>query len=196
LEQYPDYRFTGSVTAINSKVDLNTHNILVHASLPNCPVEALTNPAKSSLVSAHKESRNNKTIISCSNDLNVTNKIRNFAFIPGMFASIELEQPAEKDTIVVPSTAVSYSLYGNAVYIIEKNKDGKKNPDGSDRLTASRVFVVTGEQQGNYTVIKKGIKEGQLVVSSGDIKLENDTPVTINNSVPLDTVTNPDTLGQ
>ena len=81
----------------------------------------------------------------------------------------------------MPSTSISYSLYGNAVYIIEKNKEGKKNKEGSGLLNSKPLFVTTGEQQGNFTVIKKGIKAGQLVVSAGEIKLQNGTPVVINN---------------
>lgn len=58
------------------------------------------------------------------------------------------------------------------------------------------MFVSTGEQQGNYTVIKKGVKAGQLVVSAGEIKLQNGTPVVINNEVKLNEVSNHDMLGQ
>jgi membrane fusion protein (multidrug efflux system) len=196
VEQYPDYLFEGTVTAINSKIDLNIHNILIHATLPNCPLEGMTEPSKSPLVKTQQVLRGNKLVIRCNSDLNSKNKIKNFAFIPGMFASVELEQPAQEGTIIVPSTAVSYSLYGNAIYLIEKNKENKKYTDGSDRLTVNRVFVSTGEQKGNYTVIKKGIKSGQLIVSTGDLKLENGTPVVINNSVPLKNVPDPDSLGQ
>ncbi len=196
IEEYPDYLFEGKLTAINSKIDLNTHNVLIHATLPNCPAQSMTNPGQSNLVKIHKEIRGSKTIITCDNEVNIKNKIQNFVFVPGMFAAIELEQPAQKNTIIVPSTAISYSLYGNSIYVIEKDKTGKKNPDGSDILTVNRVFVATGEQQGNYTVVKKGIKEGQLVVSTGDLKLQNGTPVTINNNVPLNEVPDPDNLGQ
>jgi membrane fusion protein (multidrug efflux system) len=196
IEEYPDYLFEGTVTAINSKIDLNTHNVLIHATLPNCPVKAMSDPVHSPLIKTHKQLRGNKLVISCNNELNTQQKVQDFVFIPGMFAAIEIQQPIEKDTIIVPSTAVSYSLYGNAIYVIEKNKDGKKNQDGSDLLTVNRVFVTTGEQQGNYTVIKKGIKSGQLVVNTGDIKLQNGTPVAINNSVPLTEVVDPDALGQ
>lgn len=196
IEEYPDYLFEGTVSAINSKIELATHNVLIHATLPNCPAEALNAPTESPLVKTRQQIRGNKLIISCSNEVNVQNKIKDFAFIPGMFAAIEIAQPVQKNTIIVPSTAVSYSLYGNSIYVIEKNKEGKKNSDGSDLLTVRRVFVTTGEQQGNYTVIKKGIKAGQLVVSTGDLKLQNDTPVAINNSVPLNDVLNPDSLGQ
>jgi membrane fusion protein, multidrug efflux system len=196
VEEFPNALFEGTLSAINSKIDLNTHNVLVQAKLPNCPAEAVKEPTTSSLITTRKEERGNKLIVSCSSELNTKNKINNFVFIPGMFASIDIEQPSVPQTVIVPSTAVSYSLYGNAIYVIEKEPTGKKNQDGTDQLVVNRIFVTTGEQQGNYTVIKKGIKAGQLVVSTGDLKLQNGTPVVINNSVILSDVADPDTLGQ
>lgn len=196
VEAFPNALFEAKVTAINSKVDLNTHNVLVQGTLSNCPTEAIKDPTKSPLVKIHKEQRGNKLIVSCNTQANHNNKIHSYTFVPGMFASIAISQPPKPNTVIVPSTAVSYSLYGNAVYIIEKNVGGRKNPDGSDLLTVKRVFVTTGTQQGNYTVIKKGVSAGQLVVSAGEIKLQNGTPVVINNDVRLNNVSNPDMLGQ
>lgn len=196
IEEYPNFLFEATLSAINSKIDLNTHNVLIHATLPNCPVESMANPKKSPLVKTRSEERGNKIIISCDHETNLKNNIKDFVFIPGMFASIELEQPVQKNTIIVPSTAISYSLYGNSIYVIEKDTSGKKNSDDSPLLTVNRIFVTTGEQQGNYTVVKKGIKEGQVVVSTGDLKLQNGTPVVINNSVPLNEIPDPDSLGE
>lgn len=196
IEEYPNFLFEGTLSAINSKIDLNTHNVLIHATLPNCPVESMVNPVKSPLVKTRSEERGSRIIISCDHKTNLQNNIKDFVFIPGMFASIELEQPTQKNTIIVPSTAISYSLYGNSIYVIEKDTSGKKNHDGSPLLTVNRIFVTTGDQQGNYTVVKKGIKEGQVVVSTGDLKLQNGTPVVINNSVPLNEIPNPDSLGE
>ena len=196
LEEFPNVLFEAKVSAINSKVDLNTHNVLVQGTLANCPAEALKNPTQSSLVKTRKEEGGNKIIVSCDTATNTQNKIRKFTFVPGMFAAIEIAQPAQPHTIIVPSTAISYSLYGNAVYIIEKDKEGKKNKDGSDQLVVNRVFVTTGEQHGNFTVIKKGIKASQLVVSAGEIKLQNGTPVVINNSVKLNETSDPDLLSE
>lgn len=196
VEEFPNAIFEGTITAMNSKVDLSTHNVQIQAALPNCPAEAIKDPTKSPLIKTRKETRGSKLIVTCNTELNTKNKVRHFAFIPGMFSSIEIAQPVEPNTVIVPSTSVSYSLYGNAVYLIEKNKNGKKNEDGSDILTVNRVFVTTGEQQGNYTVIKKGVKAGQLVVSTGDLKLQNGTRVVINNSVQLNDVSNPDEIGQ
>jgi membrane fusion protein (multidrug efflux system) len=196
LEQFPELLFEAKVSAINSKVDLNTHNVLVQGILANCPASAIKNPASSPLVKTRQEANNSKKIVSCNTEANVQNKVQKYAFVPGMFAAIEIEQTAKAHTIVVPSTAISYSLYGNSVYIIEKDKEGKKNKDGSDVLTVNRVFVTIGEQQGNYTVIKKGVKAGQQVVSAGEVKLQNGTPVVINNEVKLNDASNPNLLGQ
>lgn len=192
VEEFPNMLFKGTITAVNSKIDINTHNVLLQAVLANCSADAINNPNKSSLVTTKKEARGSKLIVSCNSELNNKNQVQNYTFIPGMFASIDIPQPAEPNTVIVPSTAISYSLYGNAVYVIEKDKDGRKNQDGTDVLTVNRVFVTTGEQQGNYTVIKNGINAGQLVVSAGDIKLQNGTAVTINNSVELNASNDPE----
>lgn len=187
IEEYPNALFEGKITAINSKIDSSTHNILVQATLPNCPSKALKNPSKSPLIKLRKETNSNKTIVSCSTALNTKHHIDTFAFIPGMFASIAIEQPSIPNVVVLPSTAISYSLYGNSVFVIEENKGV---------LRANRVFVTTGEQEGNDTVITKGIKAGQVVVSSGELKLQNGARVVINNSVKLNTDSDPADLGQ
>lgn len=190
VQEFPHAIFEATITALNSKIDLTTHNVQIQAILPNCPAAAVANPAQSPLIKTKQEKRGNKLIVSCNSEWNKKNQIRDFVFVPGMFASIEIPQPVEPNTVIVPSTAISYSLYGNAVYLINKDK---KNPD---LLTVERVFVSTGEQQGNYTVIKSGIKPGQTIVTTGDLKLQNGTAVVINNSVILDKQVNFKTLGQ
>ena len=109
--------------------------------------------------------------------------------MPGMFAAIDIEQPPIPHVVVLPSTAISYTLYGNSVFIIEKDK----NPDdkGNEILRVKRVFVSTGEQHGNDTMITKGIKAGQLVAASGELKLQDGTRVTINNDVQLNHIKDP-----
>ncbi|MFA6302297.1 MAG: efflux RND transporter periplasmic adaptor subunit [Legionella sp.] len=188
VEEFPNALFEATITALNSKVDLTTHNVQIQATLPNCPALAVKDPVNSSLITTRKEERGDKLIVTCNTETNQKNKIRDFVFVPGMFASIDIEQGEVPNTVIIPSTAVSYSLYGNAVYVINQDKD-PKNP-----LTVSRVFVTTGEQQGNYTVIKKGLKAGQLIVSTGDLKLQNGTAVVINNEVNLNKDANPNAL--
>ncbi|MDP9045450.1 MAG: efflux transporter periplasmic adaptor subunit, partial [Pseudomonadota bacterium] len=50
-------------------------------------------------------------------------------------------------------------------------------------LVAQQVFVTTGENRGDQVAILKGVSEGQEVVTSGQLKLKNGTPVVIDNSV-------------
>jgi membrane fusion protein (multidrug efflux system) len=50
-------------------------------------------------------------------------------------------------------------------------------------LEAQQVFVTTGSTRGDQVVILKGINEGDTVVTSGQLKLKNDTPLIINNKV-------------
>jgi membrane fusion protein (multidrug efflux system) len=194
VEEFPNVLFEGKITAINSKIDTNTHNILVQATMPNCPAEAMTNPDKSPLIKIHKEQGETKQIITCNSELNQKNKVKKFLFIPGMFASISIEQPVIPNVIVLPSTAISYSLYGNSVFVIENS--GKKNNEGKELLYVKRVFVNTGEQEGNDTIILKGINAGQWVVSSGELKLQNGASVVINNSIMLNKSSDINTLGQ
>ncbi|WED43671.1 efflux RND transporter periplasmic adaptor subunit [Legionella cardiaca] len=195
VEEFPNAIFGGKITAINAKVDTNTHNILVQATVPNCPSLDLVTQ-KSNLLKAKTPQEGGKTFFQCDSKMNAQNHVTQFAFIPGMFASISVEQPVIPDMIVLPSTSISYSLYGNSVFVIEKDKNGKKDNDGKDLLRVRRVFVSTGEQKGNYTVIKKGIEAGQQVVSSGELKLQNNTRVVINNSVELKDIADSDSLGQ
>ena len=45
------------------------------------------------------------------------------------------------------------------------------------------MFVTTGATRGDQVVILKGLKEGDEVVTSGQIKLRNGAQVTVNNTV-------------
>jgi membrane fusion protein, multidrug efflux system len=55
-------------------------------------------------------------------------------------------------------------------------------PEG-EKLVAKQVFVETGRRQGNLIEITKGVEPDQTVVTSGQNKLANNTPITINNEV-------------
>ncbi len=195
VEQNPGKLFTGKITAINSKIDINTHNVLVQATVPNCPTEALNNPEKSDLVSVEHSDFSSDPIIMCSTEKNGQAKVKQFAFIPGMFAAIDVDQPTQENVVVLPTTAISYSLYGDSVFIIQEDK-GTDSKSETPILTVKREFIDTGDQRGNYTVINKGISPGQEVVSTGELKLEDGTPVVINNDVKLPDIKDPDSLGQ
>ena len=196
VEGVPQALFQGKITALNAKVDVNTHNILVQATVPNCPASVTKKLKNSNLIKIIAKPDQSSKIVICNSELNKQNYLTNFAFIPGMFATITVEQPVIHHVVVLPSTAISYSLYGDSVFVIEPDEHGKKNQNGENILRVKRVFVQTGEQSGNLTVITKGIKAGQRVVSSGELKLQNNSPVVINNKITLDEYVDPNELGE
>ncbi len=48
------------------------------------------------------------------------------------------------------------------------------------------TLVVTGEKRGNQVAILSGLKEGDYVVTSGQLKLKNGSVVIINNTITPD----------
>ncbi len=108
--------------------------------------------------------------------------------LPGIFADATLTFGVPQKMLTLPITAVSFNPYGQIVYIIKDS--GKKDPHGQAILTATQVFVKVGEARGDQIQILSGIKAGDKVVTSGQLKLKNGSPVVINNKImPSD---NPD----
>ena len=101
--------------------------------------------------------------------------------LPGMFANVSVDLGQAQQLLTLPQTAVTYNPYGSTVFIV-KEAD-KENADGKKPKVAQQIFVVTGETRGDQITILKGLKEGQEVVTSGQLKLKNGTPVLIDNSV-------------
>jgi membrane fusion protein (multidrug efflux system) len=96
---------------------------------------------------------------------------------PGMFAEVRISLPGSDEVITVPQTAVTYSPYGESVFVVE---------DLDGRATAQRRDVTTGRVQRGRVAIATGLKEGEQVVSAGHTKLRNGTPLAIDNSVDLE----------
>ena len=195
VEQNPSLVFKSKITAINSKSDANTRTVEVRATLDNCPSDELRHPDKSNLVKTKYLKTQEKTLVMCNTKLNILNHILKYDFLPGMFAEIKVYQPLLKNVIIVPSTAISYTMYGDSVFIIEKDSL-TTDKTGKEIYRVKRVFVTTGDEQGNYTVIKSGLKQGQLIVATGELKLQDGTRVTINNSTKLPDTKQFNTLGQ
>ncbi len=103
--------------------------------------------------------------------------------LPGMFANLQIVLPQPRTEVVVPESAVAYTLYGNSLYVIgEKHEaDGKPSTDaqGKPVLIAERRFVDTGERRDGVVIISKGLKAGEQVVTGGQLKLTNGASVSV-----------------
>ncbi|WP_137819926.1 efflux RND transporter periplasmic adaptor subunit [Pseudomonas sp. 2FG] len=103
--------------------------------------------------------------------------------LPGMFANLEVLLPGEQARVVVPETALTYTLYGNSVYVIGEQKaaDGQLQKDAKEQtqLVVERRFVETGERRDGRVVILKGLASGERVVTAGQLKLDSGSHVSI-----------------
>jgi membrane fusion protein (multidrug efflux system) len=101
------------------------------------------------------------------------------SLLPGMFATVSIATGGPQRFLTLPQTAVSYNPYGDTVFVVEESK-GK---DEKVALVAQQRFVTTGETRGDQVAILSGIKEGETVVTAGQIKLRTGFPVAVNNSI-------------
>jgi len=96
--------------------------------------------------------------------------------LPGMFVNAAVVLPSQPDAMVLPETAVDYTLYGDSVYAIRE--DGK-DANGHPILKAVRTSVKTGARFGGKVVILHGLEPGERVVAAGQIKVQNSAQVAI-----------------
>jgi membrane fusion protein (multidrug efflux system) len=99
--------------------------------------------------------------------------------LPGMYASVQVKAGAQQRYLTLPQTAVTFNPYGETVFVVET----VKGPEGKPVFTVRQSFVTTGPTRGDQIAILKGVKEGDVVVTSGQIKLKNGSSVVINNAV-------------
>ncbi len=86
----------------------------------------------------------------------------------GMFARANIILPKLEDQVTLPQTAITFTLYGDNVYILTEE-------DGVQRVKQHVVKV--GERTGNIAHILDGVKVGDQVVTSGQVRLSNDAKV-------------------
>ena len=112
--------------------------------------------------------------------------------LPGMFANLTVTTGAPAEVLTVPRTAIVYSLYGDNVFVV---KPAPPTPamaasqsgaganaaaaPASGGLIAERRFVRVGQARGERIAIEDGLKPGEQVVVSGQIKLQANSPIVI-----------------
>jgi membrane fusion protein, multidrug efflux system len=105
--------------------------------------------------------------------------------VPGMYADVLVDSGTPQNVVTVPQTAVTYSLYGDNVFVVTtvktKDKDGKE----VEELVIERRFVKTGAVRDDRVAIETGIKPGDKVVTAGHNKIDQGSKVVIDNSIAL-----------
>jgi membrane fusion protein, multidrug efflux system len=101
--------------------------------------------------------------------------------LPGMYATVDIATGAPQSYITLPQTAISFNPYGDTVYVVDsKAADAAGKPP---QLIARQTFVTTGPTRGDQVAVLKGIDEGDLIVTAGQIKLHNGSSILIDNSI-------------
>jgi membrane fusion protein (multidrug efflux system) len=153
IDAWPGREFKGKISAVNSTIDPATRNIQVEATIAN-PDRAL---------------------------------------LPGMYAKINVQVGTVQRFITLPQAAVTYNPYGASVFLAQPSEPSKsgdakssgpaKSDPAAPSLVAAQIFVTLGPTRGDQVAVVKGIKEGDTVVTSGQMKLRPGTPLIVNNAV-------------
>lgn len=168
-DAYPGQLFKGEVEAFDAKLGQDTRTLMVRARVPN-PDRKL---------------------------------------LPGMFANVAVLSGGAKELVTVPRTAVTYGLYGDNVWVVN---EGAPEPAASPpptasaepvssavaadaastgaipvepKLTVERRFVRVGPAEGDRVAILEGVKAGEEVVTSGQLKLQPGATIKVDNSGAL-----------
>ncbi len=197
IDAFPDQSFTGKLSSIDARVNQETRNILVRATLPN-PERRL---------------------------------------LPGMFASVTVLEDESRQVVTVPRTAISYSLYGDSLYVVKGSGPGGQQGSGGqasggqasggqasggqasggqasggqasggqasgsqgsdasgsgsggeakagDVVELERRFIRVGDTRGDRVSVVEGVKPGELVVTAGQNKLSPGQKVKISDKPAL-----------
>ena len=104
--------------------------------------------------------------------------------LPGMYANVLVDSGTPLKVVTVPQTAVTFSLYGDNVFVVvaASKADPKAKPED---LAIERRFVKAGTIRDGRVEIVDGIKPGDQVVTAGQNKIDQGSQVAINNSIAL-----------
>ena len=105
--------------------------------------------------------------------------------LPGMFADLQVLLPTETAQVVVPETAITYTLYGNSVLLVTEGTPPEGVSSDEPYLVVERRFVTTGERRDGLTVVLDGLEGGEQVITAGQLKLDSGTHVAIAESRTL-----------
>jgi membrane fusion protein (multidrug efflux system) len=166
-DAYPGETFKGEVEAFDAKLNQDARMLMVRARVPN-PERKL---------------------------------------LPGMFANVAVLAGEPEDLVTVPRTAITYTLYGDSVWVVKEEEAKPAAPPAPSvsseavataaaadatsalppepKLTVERRFVRVGDTQGDRVAILEGVKPDEVVVTSGQLKLQPGAAVKIDNSETL-----------
>ncbi|HWM68644.1 MAG TPA: efflux RND transporter periplasmic adaptor subunit [Steroidobacteraceae bacterium] len=111
--------------------------------------------------------------------LSVRATLRNpdHVLLPGMFVVVWFGEGLPRTALTIPATAVSFTPYGDYVYVLSQKADHK------GQFTAALRAANLGEHVGDRVEVLSGLKAGEQVVTAGQVKLRDGSVVELNNAI-------------
>jgi RND family efflux transporter MFP subunit len=115
---------------------------------------------------------------------------------PGMFANVAVLVGKAQSLVTLPRTGVTYSLYGDSVYVVKPapvpEGSAQAAPAPTDQqMIVERRAVKLGAARGSRVSILSGLAAGEQVVSEGQSKLTPGARVRVDNALALPASLNP-----
>jgi len=135
-------------------------------------------------------------------NVQVRASLRNTALklLPGMYVDVSVDAGSTQRYLTLPQTAVVYSPDGASVFVIKPASAvppaPNAKPAAAGDLRVQQQVIETGPTRGDQVAILKGIQAGDMVVTSGQLKLRNGALVTVDNSITPTNDQNPHPVNQ
>ncbi|MBN1378801.1 MAG: efflux RND transporter periplasmic adaptor subunit [Gammaproteobacteria bacterium] len=108
--------------------------------------------------------------------------------LPGMFVNVSIVMSEQQQVFSVPATAIVYAPYGASVFVVDQKQNEKT---GANEIIARQQFVKLGQSRGDYVAVTSGLKDQDLIVSTGAFKLHNGQSIVENNKLAPEFELNP-----
>ena len=86
---------------------------------------------------------------------------------PGKFVKTRLIYTTQKDALVIPYQCIESTPDGHVVYVVKGDE------------TVEMRYVTLGQRENGNIIIEKGLSEGEIVVTEGQLNLYAGTKITI-----------------
>ncbi|MFT5235425.1 MAG: membrane fusion protein (multidrug efflux system) [Shewanella sp.] len=106
----------------------------------------------------------------------------------GMFARVSVLLPEMTQQFVLPQTAINFTLYGNSIYLINETQE-----EGDTVKRVQQINVEVIERNGNNALVTGKLAANDLIVTSGQVRLNNNSKVKVTED---DALTLPATMPQ
>ena len=188
-DSFPGASFAGEVTAVNPVVDASTRNVRVQATLKNPERKLLPGMFANVTVAAGVAQR----YLTLPQNAVAFNPYGETVFVVVKRGEENAPDPNKPEDLQTSEALKKADADLKAAREEKKDEQPQQAPPaegGEQQLVARQLFIKTGPSRGDQVAVLSGLKEGDEVVTAGQIKLKNGTLVVVNNE--LQPSSNPD----